>query len=399
MIAWHPWALTGIVAAVVAWSMAWFIYRATPDRALARRTAVLMFVEGAAVLTSGAGVALLLMSSGAYRIAVLVHFGVDWLFVGLYLPFLARALDLRILRVFKARLAEIALLIGCLAGAVSVGLVPGWYIGDVLAVAGGSPLRWFYAPGPVWSYLAACLGLIFICGFLLSLFAWRRARAELLRRRARAFSLAFGIRALVWGGIYLLAAFASARLTPSLFFLLLQLYALTLLAYVVLVSYAVLTAQLFDIDLRIRWTVRQSTVAAAFLAVFFFVSEGVQTFLSVQLGNFLGVAAAALLVFFIAPLRRVADRVADFAVPVPRSSSDYEAFRKLQIYHAALEGVYSDNQVAAKERLILERLKGALDIAHADAERLERDMRRTGVEAGPPKDLIAPGPDAYSTRR
>lgn len=393
MIDWHPWALTGIVAAVVAWLMAWFIYRAIPDRALAWRTAVLMFVEGAAVLTSGVGVALLLTSPGAYRIAVLVHFGVDWLFVALYLPFLARALDLRILRLFKTRLAEIALVLAGLAGAVSVAFVPWWYIGDVRAVAG--PLRWSYAPGPVWSYLAGSLGLIFIGGFLLSLFAWRRARAELSRRRARAFSLAFGIRALVWGGIYLLAALASARLTPDMFFLLLQVYALTLLAYVVLVSYGVLTTQLFDIDLKIRWTVRQSTVAAAFFAVFFFVSEGVQTFLSAQLGNFLGVAAAALLVFFIAPLRRVADRVADFAVPGARSSSDYEAFRKLQVYHAALEGVYSDNQITAKERLILQRLADAMDIADADAERLEQDMRRTGVEARPAaRGLTDAGSDA-----
>jgi hypothetical protein len=393
MIDWHPWALTGIVAAAVAWLMAWFIYVATPNRALAWRAAALMFVEGAAVLTSGAGLALLATSSDAYRHAVLVHFAVDWLFVAVYLPFLARALDLRMLRLFKAPLVEMALVLTGLAGAISVVLVPAWYIGDVVAEVGGSALRWLYAPGPAWSYLAGFLGLIFICGFLLSLFAWRRARAELSRRRARVFSLAFGMRALVWGGIYLLAAFASARLTPGMFFLLLQLYALTLLAYVLLVSYGVLTTQLFDIDLKIRWTVRQSTVAAAFVAVFFLVSEGVQTFLSAQLGNFLGVAAAALLVFFIAPLRRVADRVADFAVPGARHSSDYEAFRKLQVYHAALEGVYSDNQVSVKERLVLQRLKDAMDIADADAERLEQDVRRSGVEAKP-QGLINAGPDA-----
>jgi hypothetical protein len=385
MIDWHPWALTGIVAAVVAWLMAWFIFRVTPNRALAWRTAVLMFVEGAAVLTSGVGVTLLVTSSEAYRIAVLVHFGVDWLFVALYLPFLARALDLRILRVLKSRFAEIALASAGLTGAISVALVPGWYVAEVFAVAGGSPFRWLYAPGLVWSFLAGFLGLIFISAFLLSLFAWRRARAELSRHRARAFSLAFGIRALVWGGIYLLAAFATARMTPGMFFLLLQFYAATLLVYVVLVSYGVLTAQLFDIDLKIRYTVRQSTVAASFVAVFFFVSEGVQTFLSVQLGAFLGVVAASLLVFFIAPLRRVADRVANFAVPRARFSSDYEAFRKLQVYHAALEGVYSDNQVTAKERLILQRLRGAMDIADIDAERLEQDMLRTGVVAQPPQ--------------
>lgn len=393
MIAWHPWALTGIVAGVVAWLMAWFIFVATPNRALARRTAALMFVEGAAVLTSGAGLALLATSSDAYRYAVLVHFGVDWLFVALYLPFLARALDLRVLRFFKAPLVEAAVLLTGLAGAISVVLFPAWYVGDVVAETGGSALRWLYAPGPAWSWLAGFLGLIFIGGFLLSLVAWHRARAELSRRRARVFSLAFGIRALVWGGIYLLAAFATERLTPTMFFLLLQLYALTLLAYVLLVSYGVLTTQLFDIDLKIRWTVRQSTVAAAFVAVFFFVSEGVQTFLSVQLGNFLGVAAASLLVFFIAPLRRVADRVADFAVPGARQGSDYEAFRKLQVYQAALEGVYSDSRISVKERAVLQRLRDALGIADADADRLEEDVRRGGLGAGSLVPIDT-GPDA-----
>jgi hypothetical protein len=63
------------------------------------------------------------------------------------------------------------------------------------------------------------------------------------------------------------------------------------------------------------------------------------------------------------------------------------------VYHAALEGVYSDNQVSVKERLVLQRLKDAMDIADADAERLEQDVRRSGVEAKP-QGLINAGPDA-----
>lgn len=200
MTDWHPWAATGIGAGVVAWLMAWFIHTSTPNRALARRAAVVMFVEGAAVLTSGAGLALLATSAEAYRNAVLIHFAVDWLFVALYLPFLARALDLRMVRVLKGRLVEMTLAVAGLAGAII--LVPGWYISDVVADSGGSAFRWLYAAGPVWPYLGGFLGLIFFSGFLLSLLAWRRARAELARRRARAFSMAFGLRALFWGGIY-----------------------------------------------------------------------------------------------------------------------------------------------------------------------------------------------------
>lgn len=374
MIDWHPWATTGIVAAVVAWAMAWFIFTASPNRGVARRTTLVMLVEGAAVLSSGAGLALLATTPAAYRDAVLLHFAIDWLLIAVYLPFLAHGLDLRLLRIFRDRRAEIIVALAGVAGAVSVAVFPELYVADVVAAPVGSAFRVLYAPGPVWPYLGALLGLIFLASFIISVVAGLRAEAELSRRRARAFSLAFGLRALFWGSIYLLAAFATARMTPGSFFLLLQLYALTLLVYVVLVSYGVMTAQLFDIDVRIRWTVKQSTVAAAFVAVYFFVSEAVQTFLSDQLGSFLGVAAAALLVFFIAPLRRVADRIADFAVPGARSASDYEAFRKLQVYHAALESIYSDSRISDKERLILQNLKGAMGIADADARRLEEDV-------------------------
>jgi NADPH:quinone reductase-like Zn-dependent oxidoreductase len=34
MIDWNSWVLTGIGAAVVAWLMAWFMFRSMPDRAL-----------------------------------------------------------------------------------------------------------------------------------------------------------------------------------------------------------------------------------------------------------------------------------------------------------------------------------------------------------------------------
>lgn len=394
MIDWNSWALTGIGAAVVAWLMAWFMFRSMPDRALAWRTSVLMSLEGAAVLTSGAAAALLVTSQGGYRAVALVHYGVDWLLLALYLPFLAHALDVRVLRVFKKRMIEVGLVAAGIVGALSVAVVPQWYLGDVIALSGGGYFHWVSTPGPVWSYLAGLLGLLFLCGFCVSVLAWRRAKADLSRSRARAFALAFGSRAFVWGGIYMLFAFAAARLTVESVFYLLQLYALTLLVYTVLVSYGVLTTQLFDIDLRLKWTVRQSSIAAAFVAVFFLVSEGVKTFLSVQFGNLLGIAAAAVLVFFLAPLRRMADGIANLAVPQTQTTSNYEAFRKLQIYHAALEGAYSDGQIRPKERLILDRLKAGLEIADVDAERLELDIRRMGHEAMRQRGLVVAEPDA-----
>jgi hypothetical protein len=73
---------------------------------------------------------------------------------------------------------------------------------------------------------------------------------------------------------------------------------------------------------------------------------------------------------------RLADRVANVAVPETENSPEYEAFRKLQIYHTALEGAYSDGRVTRKDRVILDGLRRTLGIGDADAQRVEDDMRK-----------------------
>lgn len=60
-------------------------------------------------------------------------------------------------------------------------------------------------------------------------------------------------------------------------------YTLGTLFAVPLIAYGILRTQLFDIDLRIRWTIKQSTVASAFVAMFYVVSEGADRLLSSEL--------------------------------------------------------------------------------------------------------------------
>lgn len=49
--------------------------------------------------------------------------------------------------------------------------------------------------------------------------------------------------------------------------------------------------------------------AALVVAIVYFLSEGASRLLSSELGNFVGLFAAALVVFFLAPLQRFAERV------------------------------------------------------------------------------------------
>lgn len=138
--------------------------------------------------------------------------------------------------------------------------------------------------------------------------------------------------------------------------------------------YGILRTHLFDVDLRLKFALRQSTVAAFFVAAFFIVSELAATFLSVRIGAILGIVAAGLLVFAIHPVQRLAERFADRAMPNVRDSPEYLAYRRLEVYRAALELASSDGVVTEKERDVLQGLRRNLGIPEVDADALERDV-------------------------
>ena len=51
------------------------------------------------------------------------------------------------------------------------------------------------------------------------------------------------------------------------------------------------------------------------VAIIYLFSGGADRYLSAELGDFAGLLAAAIVVFFLAPLQRVAERVASAAMP------------------------------------------------------------------------------------
>ena len=153
------------------------------------------------------------------------------------------------------------------------------------------------------------------------------------------------------------------------------------LAYMVatgLLLYGILRTQLFDVQLKVKFAVRQSTIAAVFIGVFFVVSESASQFFSDEggLGPYFGIAAAGLLVFALAPLQRAAEKVADAAMPGVANSQEYLSFRKLQVYRSALELATEDGVITDHERRVLKSLRADLDIADSDAQALEADLLR-----------------------
>jgi hypothetical protein len=150
-------------------------------------------------------------------------------------------------------------------------------------------------------------------------------------------------------------------------------YALGTLLAVPLIAYGILRTQLFDIDLRIQWTIKQSTLAAIFVALVYLISEGADRFLSEELGNWAGLLASALVVFFLAPLQRFAERVASAAMPNTHNTPEYAAFRKMQVYDTSVSDALIGG-VSEKERVLLNTLRDTLGISPADAMSLEKEL-------------------------
>lgn len=144
------------------------------------------------------------------------------------------------------------------------------------------------------------------------------------------------------------------------------------LALPVLVTYAILRHHLFDIDLKFRLTIKRGLVAAVFVAVFFVASEGTQAFLQHKWGTAFGVAASAIVVLFLAPLQRRAERFAEAAVPIATSTASWSQPERATFYREQVHIAWGDGAMNAKERALLLNLREKLGLPAEEAEAIER---------------------------
>lgn len=83
----------------------------------------------------------------------------------------------------------------------------------------------------------------------------------------------------------------------------------------------------------------------------------------------------------LAPLQRFAERIAGLAMPNTLNTAEYAAFRKLQVYEAAVAEARLGGGISQKERALLNRLRDTLGISAVDAETLERELQANGTPA------------------
>lgn len=351
----------GLIAVATCWSLAVVLFRVSTAGSVARKLSVLLLVEG--ITLGSSGFIDLFITDGAYanptyalwwQAQLLIHTLGDCAMLALYPPFLAAALQTRLTRPFADTRLRITIIVAAASLFVAFAINPLPYAAISL-------------------YLA--LSLLFAFALVASIQAWRTASGA-SRARARAFTIAFGVRDVCWGALYGYAVWnigvgryemIDGEPTGNFF----MLYALGTLLSAPLIAYGILRTQLFDIDLRIRWTIRQSTLAATIVAIAYVISEAAERLVSAELGSTVGILAAALVVFFLTPLQRFAERVADSAMPNTRNTPEYVAFRKMQVYEEAVTEAHLEGGISAKERALLGKLRESLGISAADAESIE----------------------------
>lgn len=227
--------------------------------------------------------------------------------------------------------------------------------------------------GVAWLALLPCAAAL-----VLLIVAGRRSNERSFRRGTSAWAAAFALCGVASAATILLSGYdVSAPLYIAM-------DGVMTLAFPTLVSYALLKHRLFDIDLKLKRTIRGGTVASAFVAVFFVAQEAAEYVIATRTGSALvGIAGAAALVAGLKPLVRVAARISDAVMPGVEETPEYARARKLEVYAEAVDALLDDDRLTQKERAALARLRQRLDLPEEDAAQIEQRVRRARALPAP----------------
>lgn len=160
-------------------------------------------------------------------------------------------------------------------------------------------------------------------------------------------------------------------------------------AFPLLVTYALVRHQLFELDVKIKWTIKSGTIAAVFLAVFFVVAQLVQNYFQTNLNWAVGGVAAGLLLFALNPLQHLAERVANTAMPGVKSIRDMSDPEKTNLYEDQVRFAWSDGMIDRSERLMLDNLRRRLGLDAEAAAAIETEYARLGGSSAPTRSGVA----------
>ena len=370
-----PEGIIAVVAVLMSWALAVVLYRVGAAGSVARKLSLLLVFEGLTLGTSDSAMLLLASLSSYYEQypwvvpgQSMIHTFGDCGMIALYPPFLAAALRTKLTRPFASRRGQGISL--ALASVLFVFVMAGSMLFDIEAIS--------------LSVLYLAMALLFLYSFIASLHAWYIATGA-ARTRARIFTLAFGFRDVCWNIIYVVAMYGTwlgldivEHDSSAAIFIL---YPLGSLVAVPLIAYGILRTQLFDIDLKIRWTIKQSTFAVAVVVITFVISEGIEMLVASELGDAWGLMAAAVAVLLLKPLQAFAERMVSLLMPNTTDTEEYKSSRKIQVYEEAVLEAHAEGGISDKEWSLLTRLRHSLGISAAEAEAIEGEVIAGPVQA------------------
>ncbi|HET6404940.1 MAG TPA: hypothetical protein VFH78_09860, partial [Candidatus Thermoplasmatota archaeon] len=148
-----------------------------------------------------------------------------------------------------------------------------------------------------------------------------------------------------------------------------------------LFAYAVLKYRLVGVDLHVKRGIRVGVLGAFAVLVVLVVQQAVEQWVGSRFGVAAGALVAGVAIFALEPLRALATRVGERAMPGVQPTDAYFHYRRLQIYRVALEGALREGSADTGSALSLRALREELGITddehalvRADAERAARGL-------------------------
>ena len=305
----------------------------------------------------------------------------DCLLLALYLPAIAVAIDSPMLKPFREGPALKSLALVGIGFALAVVVAPAEWQHRTITGLPNLGTEYTITTGWLNAVIFILLVISYVYGLIATFRSWRNAQSNINKKQRGWLAAAFAVKDTTWCVLYLGGALMTIlsidSTNPDVQTMALILGAPSYLRHMIdvfLTAYAIAIHNVLDIDLKIKKTLKNSTVTAMFVAFFFIVSEVSATILSDQIGTILALIVSGLLLFFLAPLQELASGLADKAMPSVQETPQYQKFRSLQIYGAAVEEALRDGPIGGTQRFALDRLCTELNLGEQEASELESSL-------------------------
>ena len=296
-LVWNWWAVPGTFVFFAALTCAVIAIRTAPRRTLNLHLGVLLILEGVQL---GCTLGFLFFFENRELVQAFATCGtVATIALPFqYLSFLAVALKTPLVAPFQSRAAFVVLGMASVIGGTLVLTNSQMFISELYS-PDFAPWNFQYEGFGIW--VAQFQGATTLYGLVAAVSAYIYAKPDsAARNRAKWFAIAFGVRDAFVGIVLIM--FPILRPIPFWGdFIANQVYAMVYMIYVLLLAYAVLKMQLFDIDLKVKFVIQKGTLVALVGGLFLIGSELLEALVPVQ-STFLGVAVAVVILVLLRPI-------------------------------------------------------------------------------------------------